>query len=52
LVTRGDGILEHAAGVEDYEIAEATYQATLKRWITMRQGARVIQDSRRLRVVK
>jgi len=35
--------------------AEATYRAAVARWpgarITLRQGARVIEDSRRLRVV-
>ena len=42
------------AGVEDYEVALATYHAAVKRWpgtpITLRQGARVIEDSRRLRL--
>jgi hypothetical protein len=46
--------VEHVAGIEDYELALATYQAAIKRWrgapITLRQGARVIEDSRRLRV--
>jgi hypothetical protein len=32
----GESIVEHVAGVEDYEIAV----------ITLRQGARVIHDSR------
>ena len=30
------------------QVAEATYRAA---WITLRQGARVIEDSRHLRVV-
>jgi hypothetical protein len=38
----GENIIEHLAGVEDYEIAEATYRAAAKRWpkavITLRQG--------------
>jgi len=38
------------------EVAEATYRAACKRWlgtpITLRQGARVIEDSRRLRMVR
>jgi hypothetical protein len=42
------------AGVEDYEVALATYHAAIKRWpgtpISLRQGARVIEDSRRLRL--
>jgi len=41
--------------VDDFEVAEATYRAACKRWplapITLRQGARVIEDSRRLRTV-
>ena len=50
-----ESIVEHVAGVEDYQIALATYRAACERWpgtpITLRQGARVIEDSRRLRVV-
>jgi hypothetical protein len=45
----------HVAGVEDYQVALASYRAACERWpgtpITFRQGARVIEDSRRLRVV-
>ena len=48
-------VVEHVAGVEDYQVALATYRAACERWpgtpITLRQGARVIEDSRRLRVV-
>jgi len=51
----GVSIVEHIAGVEDYQVALATYRAACERWpgtpITLRQGARVIEDSRRLRVV-
>jgi len=51
----GESIVEHVAGVEDYQIALATFRAACERWpgapITLRQGARVIEDSRRLRVV-
>jgi len=51
----GESIVEHVAGVEDYQIAVATFRAAFQRWpgtpITLRQGARVIEDSRRLRVV-
>jgi hypothetical protein len=48
--------VDHAvAGIEDYQVALATYRAACQRWpgipITLRQGTRVIQDSRRLRVV-
>ena len=51
----GESIVEHVAGVEDYQVALATYDAACERWpgtpITLRQGARVIEDSRRRRVV-
>ena len=49
----GESIVEHVAGVEDYQVALATFLAACQRWpgtpITLRQGARVIEDSRRLR---
>jgi hypothetical protein len=48
----GNSVVEHVAGVDDFEVAEATYRAAVARWprarITLRQGARVIEDSRRL----
>jgi hypothetical protein len=51
----GDSIVEHVAGMDDFEVAEATYRAAVACWpavrITLRQGARVIKDSQRLRVV-
>jgi hypothetical protein len=51
----GNSIIEYVAGVDDFEVAEATYRAAVARWpaawITLRQGARVIEDSRRLRAV-
>src|SRR5262249_60267131 len=47
-------ILEHLAGVQDFELAKATYEAALKRWpgmpIMCRQGARVVHDSRKTRL--
>jgi hypothetical protein len=47
--------VEHIAGIEGYQVVLATYHAACERWpgtpITLRQGARVIEDSRRLRVV-
>ena len=50
----GESIVEHIAGVEDYQVAFATFRAACERWpgtpITLRQGARVIEDSRRLRM--
>ena len=49
----GGSIVEHVAGIEDYQVALVTYRAC-QRWpgipITLRQGARVIEDSRHLRV--
>jgi hypothetical protein len=49
----GESIVEHVAGVEDYQVALAIYRAAVERWrsspITLRHGARVIEDSRRLR---
>jgi hypothetical protein len=49
-------IQEHLAGVEDYMLAEAVWREAIARWpgttIILRQGARVVHDSRRLRVVK
>ena len=51
----GESIVEHVAGVEDYHVALAMFLAACQRWpgtpIALRQGARVIEDSRRLRVV-
>jgi hypothetical protein len=45
---------KHVAGVEDYQIALTTYRAACERWsgipITLRQGSRVLEDSRRLRM--
>jgi hypothetical protein len=42
----GDNIVEHIAGVDDFETAVATYRAACLRWpnakITLRQGARVV----------
>jgi hypothetical protein len=45
----GNSIVEHVAGVDDFEVAEATYRAAVARWpaarITLRQGARVVHDT-------
>jgi hypothetical protein len=50
----GESIVEHVAGVEDYQLALATFRVACERWpnvrITLRQGARVIEDSRHLRL--
>jgi len=44
----GDSIVEHVAGVDDFEVAEATYRAAVARWpaarITLRQGARIMHE--------
>jgi hypothetical protein len=49
----GENILEHLAGIEDFELAMATYRAACERWpgenITLRAGATVIEDTRRVR---
>ena len=50
----GENVLEHLAGVEDFDLAVATYRAACLRWpgaaITIRQGARIIEDSRKRRL--
>ena len=49
----GENILEHLADIEDFELAMATYRAACERWpganITLRAGATVIEDTRRVR---
>jgi hypothetical protein len=44
-----DSIVEHVAGTDDFEVAEATYRAAVARWpmarITLRQGIRVVHDT-------
>jgi hypothetical protein len=46
----GNSIVEHVAGVDDFEVAEATYRAAILRWpkarITLRQGIRVVERRR------
>jgi hypothetical protein len=43
---RANSIIEHVAGVEDFEVAVAAYWAARRRWpkakITLRQGVRVV----------
>jgi hypothetical protein len=45
----GDSIVEHVAGVDDFEVAVATYRAAVMRWptarITLRQGIRLVHDT-------
>jgi hypothetical protein len=47
----GKNILEHLAGLENLIVARAAYRAACERWpkavITLRQGARIVEDSRR-----
>jgi hypothetical protein len=49
-------VQEHLAGVEDYILAEAVWREAIARRpdaaIILRQGARVVHDSRQPRVVK
>jgi hypothetical protein len=49
-------ITETIAAVDDYELAEVMWRAAIERWpdatIVLRQGARVVHDSRRPRAVK
>ena len=51
----GHTIMEdHVAGSEDLMVAMAAYEAACRHWpgetITLRQGARVIEDSRKERL--
>jgi hypothetical protein len=41
-------IVEHVAGVEDYQVALATFRAACERWPGI-EGARVIEDGRQTR---
>jgi hypothetical protein len=47
----GDSVVKHLADIDDLLVARATYEAACKRWpgerITLRQEARVIEDSRK-----
>ena len=47
----GKNIVEHLAGRENLIVARAAYRAACERWpnarITLRQGARIVEDSRR-----
>ncbi len=44
----GQNLVEHLAGVEDFELAMATYRAACQRWpnatITLRQGEAACRD--------
>jgi hypothetical protein len=45
----GENIVEHVAGIDDFEVATAAYRAALGRWpnsrVILRQGARTVNDS-------
>jgi hypothetical protein len=51
----GNSIVEHVAGVDDFEVAEATYRAAMARWpaarTTLRQGVRVKQPTDKARLL-
>ena len=46
----GHSIMDHVAGVEDLRVAMAAYEAACRHWpgetITLRQGQRILEDSR------
>jgi hypothetical protein len=50
----GHTIMDHVAGIEDLMVAMAAFEAACRHWpdetITLRQGARVIEDSRKERL--
>jgi hypothetical protein len=50
----GNSIMEHVAGCDDLTVAVAAYDAAVRRWagevITLREGARTIEDSRKNRL--
>jgi hypothetical protein len=47
----GEKMVEHLAGVEDFELAMRTFRAACERWpganITLQARAKVLEDSRR-----
>src|SRR5262245_15334105 len=51
-----NSIVEHVAGVDDFEVAVTTYQAAVARWprarITLRQGIRVARHGGRLGLIR
>ena len=46
----GGEVFEHIVGVDDFEMATATYQAAIKRWpaarVILRHGARVVRAAK------
>ena len=51
----GNSIVEHIACADDLTVAAAAFDAATRRWegqpITLREGARIIEDSRQNRIV-
>ena len=45
----GDSIVEHVAGADDFQVAQAIYRTAIARWptarIILRQGIRVVHDT-------
>jgi len=50
----GNKVIEHVADIDELTVAKAIYEAACKQWpgvnITLRQGDRVIEDSRKARL--
>jgi hypothetical protein len=50
----GENIIEHLYGMQDFLLAILSYRAACERWpnaaITLREGARVFEESRRTRL--
>jgi hypothetical protein len=50
----GNSVVKHLAEIEDPIVARATYEAACKQWpgecITLHQGTRIIENSRKARV--
>lgn len=55
MIDEAGDVVEHLGATEDYLLAAELYEVALKRWpmarIQLRQGARIIYDSRRSAVV-
>ena len=51
----GDSVVKHLADIDDLSVARITYEAACEQWpgehIQLRQGIRIIEDSRKNRVV-
>jgi hypothetical protein len=55
LLDEAGQLLDHLGGAEDYLLAAELYEVALKRWpkarLQMREGSRIVYDSRRSAVV-